>query len=195
MFLVIFLKKKNKKTKNWSKRRSESIESKEKKIIKFNGYTKERPRGEDQWSSAAAASAAGVRGGLITPKSRIPSYKHNTERERESQSQAYSLDHIQNSAGVHNRFQTCKWLEFGMPFDSISMVNVTGQGIWIDTQRPTDGFTNGAWIRLSGRIFFHFHPIKMSKIGGRWSKIKNGRRGNSIELLYINISQWRRPKI
>ena len=26
---------------------------------------------------------------------------------------------------------------------SISMVNVGGQGIWIDTQRPADGFTNG----------------------------------------------------
>ena len=76
-------KEEEQENKNWSKRRSESIESKKKKIIKFNGYTKERPRREDQWSSAAAASTAGVRGGLITTKSRIPSYTHNTHRERE----------------------------------------------------------------------------------------------------------------
>jgi hypothetical protein len=70
-----------------------------------------------------------VRGGLITPKSRIPSYTHTyTERERESQSHIALIIHTKFGC-VHNRFQTCKWLEFGMPFYSISMVNVTGQGI------------------------------------------------------------------
>ena len=56
-------------------------------------------------------------------------YTQHTHRERERAKAKHIALIIQNSAGVHNRFQTCKWLEFGMPFDSISMVNVTGQGI------------------------------------------------------------------